>query len=67
VSVLGSDTPIRDILLPSSDKTALIQVIVIFAATLLATYLVRREKALVLLVLGIGSVILGIMGLRTLH
>jgi hypothetical protein len=67
VNVPGSGTPIRDILLPDSDRTALIQVIVIFTATMVATFFVRRERALALLALGIGSVILGIMGLRTLH
>ncbi|MDJ0768241.1 MAG: hypothetical protein QNJ12_05580 [Ilumatobacter sp.] len=64
---MSSDTPIRDVLLPSSDRTALIQAIVVLAATLITTFLVRKERALVLLVLGVGSVLLGIMGLRTLH
>jgi len=62
-----SSTPIRDVLLPSSDRTALIQVIVVIAATALITYLVRRERSLVLLSVGVGMCVLGFMALRTLH
>ena len=64
---MSSDTPIRDVLLPHSDRTALIQVVVVVAATVGAVALVRRERALVLLVIGLGTVLLGLMGLRTLH
>jgi hypothetical protein len=62
-----SSTPIRDVLLPSSDRTALIQVIIVIAATALITYLVRRERSLVLLSVGVGMCVLGVMALRTLH
>ena len=31
-ALLGSDTPIRDVLLPDSDRTALIQVVVVIVA-----------------------------------
>lgn len=62
-----SSTPVRDILLPSSDRTALIQVLVVISITLVATYLVRREKALVLFTVGLGMTVLGLMALRTLH
>ena len=64
---MSSDTPIRDILLPHSERTALMQVIVVLAITIVATYLVRRERALVQLVIGIGAVLLGLMAMRTLH
>jgi hypothetical protein len=63
----GSDTPIRDVLLPDSDRTALIQVIVVIVAIVVATYLVRRERALVQFVIGIGALVLGLMATRTLH
>ena len=63
----SSDTPIRDVLLPHSDRTAFIQVLVVLALIAGATYLVRRERALVQLVLGIGAVLLGLMAMRTLH
>ena len=63
----SDDTPIRDILLPHSDRTALIQVIVVVVLIGCAAYLVRRERALVQLTLGIGAVVLGLMAMRTLH
>ena len=59
--------PIADIVLPASQRTALIQVIVVLAATIAVTYLVRRERSLVLLVVGIGTVLLALMSLRTAH
>ena len=65
--MIAGDTPIRDILLPHSDRTALIQVIVVVVIVALATWLVRRERALVQLVLGLGAVVLGLMAMRTLH
>jgi hypothetical protein len=64
---LSASTPIRDVLLPHSDRTALIQVVVVVAVAAAATYLVRRERALVQLALGIGAVVLGLMAMRTLH
>ena len=65
--MIAGDTPIRDILLPHSDQTALIQVIVVATIVVAATWLVRRERALVQLVLGLGAVLLGLMAMRTLH
>ncbi|MFW2333367.1 hypothetical protein [Ilumatobacter sp.] len=62
-----SSTPVRDVLLPGSDRTALIQVIVVIAATVAITYLVRRERSLMLLSIGVGMCVLGLMALRTLH
>jgi hypothetical protein len=62
-----SSTPIRDVLLPNSDRTALVQVLVVIAATVVVTYLVRRERSLMLLSVGVGMVVLGGMALRTLH
>jgi hypothetical protein len=65
--MIASGTPIRDILLPDSDRTALIQVIVVVAIVAIAASVVRRERALVQLVLGVGAVVLGLMSMRTLH
>lgn len=62
-----SSTPVRDVLLPASDRTALIQVLVVFAATVSTAWLLRRERSLVLLSLGVGLVLLGLMAMRTLH
>lgn len=64
--MIGS-TPIRDILLPSSDRAALAQVVVVIALAATATFLVRRERALVWLVSGLAAMLLGLMALRTLH
>lgn len=65
--MISGATPIRDILLPHSDRTALIQVLVVLTIVVVATWLVRRERALMQLVLGIGAVVLGLMAMRTLH
>lgn len=57
----------RDILLPATDRAALVQVIVVLVAMTVATTLARRERALVLLSIGFFTVVLGLMGMRTLH
>lgn len=57
----------RDILLPATDREALIQLIVVLVAMVVVTSLVRRERALVLLSIGFFLVVLGLMGMRTLH
>ena len=64
---MTSATPVRDILFPHSDRTALVQAIVVVALIAVGTYLVRRERAVVQLVLGVGAVVLGLMAMRTLH
>ena len=65
--MIVGETPVRDVLLPHSDRTALIQVIVVATIVVAATWMVRRERALVQLVLGLGAVLLGLMAMRTLH
>ena len=62
-----SPTPIRDVLLPASDRTAALQVVVVIALGVAAAWLVRRERALVLLTIGVAMVVLGLMAMRTLH
>ncbi|MDW3213702.1 MAG: hypothetical protein R8G01_06895 [Ilumatobacteraceae bacterium] len=57
---------VRD-LLPASDRAAALQVAVMLAATAGAAWLPRRERALVLLAVGVGMVVLGLMAMRTLH
>jgi len=61
------DGPVADVLLPDSDRTALIQVVVVALFTIGLAYLARRERSLVLLVVGVGAVTLGLMSLRTVH
>lgn len=58
---------VRDLLLPGSDRAAALQVVVMLAATAGAAWLLRRERALVLLAVGVGTVVLGLMAMRTLH
>jgi len=43
----AGDSPIRDIMLPHSDRIASTQVLIVMALTVAATWLVRRERALV--------------------
>lgn len=56
-----------DLLHPSTDAGALIELVVTVAVATLVALLVRRERSLVLLVIGATLVILGSFGFRTLH
>lgn len=67
VAAANESTPIRDILLPRSDRAALIQVVVVVCIIAAAVYFMRRERSLVLLSLGVGLTLLGLMAMRTLH
>jgi hypothetical protein len=58
---------VSDILLPATDRGALAQVIVVLVTMGVVTTLVRRERSLVLLSVGFFLVVLGLMGMRTLH
>ena len=62
-----SSTPIRDVLLPASDRTAAVQVVAVVLVAASATWLVRRERALVLFTVGVSMCVLGLMAMRTLH
>lgn len=57
----------NEVLLPRTDAGALAQVIGVFAVTVIVVVLVRRERSLVTLTIGVGMMLLGVMGLRTLH
>jgi hypothetical protein len=57
----------NEILLPRTDAGAGAQVIFVVVAMIMAGVLVRRERALVTLVVGVGLVVLGLMGMRALH
>lgn len=56
-----------DLLLPRTDAGAAAQLIAVVVFTVVGVVLVRRERALVLLVVGVGTVLAGLMGVRTLH
>jgi hypothetical protein len=58
---------VRDLLLPRTDAAVLVQALVaggVFASALL---LARRNRELVLLVIGFATVTFGLFGLRALH
>lgn len=57
----------RDILLPATDRDAFVQVVVVLATMAVVTTLVRRERSLALLSVGCFLIVLGLMGMRTLH
>jgi hypothetical protein len=58
---------VRDLLLPRTDAGAATQVAAVLGAAGVLTVVVRRERSLVLLTLGVASVVLGLMGVRALH
>ena len=58
---------IHDLLLPRSDRTALVQVIVVVIAFSIGAWFARGERAVLQLVIGVGLVVLGLMAMRTLH
>ena len=58
---------VRDVVLPSSDRIALLQMLTVLAFTVLTTYLARRERALMQFTVGLGMTVMGLMALRTLH
>ena len=62
-----SPRAIGEILLPRTDAGAGVQVLVVIALTAVAAVLVRRERSLVTLVIGVGMVVLGFIGMRALH
>jgi len=67
---LGMAAPqgkIRDVLLPDTDMAAGVQAIVVILLTIIVVALVRKERALVLLAVGVGVFLLAMMGLRSLH
>lgn len=58
---------IRDVLLPDTDLAAGVQAIIVILLTVIVIGLVRKERALVLLAVGVGIFLLSMMGLRALH
>ena len=57
----------RDFLLPTTDRAVALQLGAVVLVALVAVWLVRRERALVELVIGLAFVVVGMMGLRALH
>ena len=57
----------NELLLPRTDAGGGVQAIVVILLMVTVAVLLRRERSLVTLTIGIGMVVLGVMGLRTLH
>lgn len=58
---------ILDLLLPKTDTAVLIQLVVVLVALGIALWRFWSNPDLRLLVIGTGLLVLGLMGLRTLH
>ncbi|CAN5529320.1 hypothetical protein BH23ACT3_BH23ACT3_06830 [soil metagenome] len=61
------DPPMRELLLPRTDAGVIVQLVLVVLATVVAAVLVRRERALVTLVAGLGVMSVALMGVRALH
>jgi len=58
---------VDDVVFPATDAGVVGQVLGVLAVTIALVWLVRRERALVTLVVGVSLVLLGFFGLRGLH
>ena len=58
---------VDDVVFPATDAGVVGQVLGVLAVTIALVWLVRRERALVTLVIGVSLVLLGFFGLRGLH
>jgi len=58
---------VNDLLLPATDAGVFGQLLLVLALAVGAGWLVRRERALVTLVVGVATVLLGALGVRALH
>lgn len=56
-----------DLLFPSTDVGVFVQLAVLVALSTGITWRVRRERALVLLTIGVSMLVIGWFGLRALH
>ena len=57
----------REVLLPRTDAGVLVQVFSVLVLMAVSIVLVRRERSLVTLALGVGIFVLGLMGVRARH
>ena len=58
---------VGDLLLPATDAGVAAQVVGLVVVTALVLRLVRHERSLVTLTIGVSMVVLGLFGLRALH
>jgi len=57
----------NEVLFPATDAGVVGQVLGVLAVTVAVVWFVRRERALVTLVIGVSLVLLGFFGIRGLH
>ena len=57
----------RDVLLPRTDSGVAAQIVTVIVVVTVFAVLVRSERALVTLTVGLGLVVLGLVGVRGLH
>ncbi len=67
IGELASNTAIGELWSPRTDGGVAVQVMLTIAVIAAAAWAVRRERSLVLLVVGLGLVVLGWYGVRSLH
>jgi len=67
MAAISTAVSIGELWSPQTDAGVVVQVLVTIALTAVALWLVRRERALVQLVLGIGMVVLAWYGVRAIH
>ncbi len=63
----GKRKPVNEFLLPATDAGVLAQIGGLVAVTAVVLWLLRRQREVQILVIGIAVVLLAVMGLRTLH
>jgi hypothetical protein len=57
----------RDVLLPATDRMVTLQLVAILTFASVAVWFTRRERAIVELIVGVTLVVVGLMGVRSLH
>ena len=57
----------EDVLLPTTDRAVAVQALVVLVVALTAGVVVRRDRELVMLVLGLAVIAFGVTGLRALY
>jgi hypothetical protein len=58
---------IEEVLLPRTDAGVAAQFGVVVVATVVLSWIARRERSVVTLILGVAMVLLGLMALRAMH
>jgi hypothetical protein len=57
----------RELFFPRTDDGVLLQLVLVMFVVSTVVVLVRRERSLMTLTVGVGLVVVGLMGLRAVH